>query len=106
MKIDDIELHDALLKKLQVNYVEKTAAIDIEFYETEQSSTRLGATIAFEKVANISHISDFNRLEINASAGNINYWVPAKNKGVTYIYLVDGCIAIDASIVSIKMVKV
>lgn len=106
MKIDDINLHDALLKNMHVDYVEKTVSIDIAFYADEQSPNRVDATIDFKKVESISQITDFDRLKNNAFAGNINYWIPEKSVGITYIYLMDGCISIKAAKVSIKKAKV
>ena len=105
MKLEDINLHDSLLKNMSVNYASKTVSIEIAYYKSEQSSKRQQAIIEFKKVESISQISDFDRLKNNAFAANVNYWIPSESKGTTYIYLMDGCISINASKVSFKNVK-
>lgn len=105
MKLDEINLHDALLKAMRVDYVAKSISIDIAYYKTEQSPCRQEATIDFKKVESISQITDLDRLKNNAFAGNINYWIPSKEKGITYIYLMDGCISIDSAKVSFKKIQ-
>jgi hypothetical protein len=95
--VETIELHDALLKKMDIDYAAKTAKIDLEYYESRDDSKRKPLSIMFEGVKSFSQISNFGRLLKNASAGNVNYWHPYQNGDETFIYLSDGCIAITAS---------
>lgn len=99
MDLGSIELHDALLKKLEIDYVRNAAVVGIEFYESPDASSRKSALITFDGVRSISKICDLERMQKNARAGNINYWAPTRGKGTTYIYLVDGCMAITAQAV-------
>lgn len=95
MDLEKIELHDACLQWMHIDYVAKTVRIDLQFYLTPESSKREMASLVFSKVDSVSHIGDLISLEDNAAAGNVNYWIPRRT-GLTYIYLVDGCIAIEA----------
>lgn len=98
--MNEIELHDALLKSMNVDYVSRVATVAVDFYRESNSRVRDRATIRFDGVESISQICDFDFLQKNSFAGNINYWSPAKGKGITFIYLTDGCIAIAAIKVS------
>ncbi len=97
MKIEDLELHDALLKSTKIDYTSKIIEIQLELYLSTKDSSRRPFSIVFEGVESISQISNLERLEQNAFAGNINYWLPEQNGGITYIYLTDGCIAIKSA---------
>ena len=101
MDLEKIELHDALLHRMHIDYAAKIVRIDLQFYLTPESSKREMASLIFSKVDSVSHISDLIRHEDNAIAGNINYWIP-QQEGLTYIYLVDGCIAIGAGNIEFK----
>ncbi len=71
--------------------------LEVDFYENTQAPERVTASIEFAGVTTTSQITDFKRLCTNAGAGNINYWIPSKKEGTTYIYLMDGIISITAS---------
>jgi hypothetical protein len=97
LPVDDIELHDALLKKMEIDYDAKTAKIELDYYESTDDSERKPLLIVFEGVESFSQISNWRRLQKNAFAGNVNYWHPYQKSDETFIYLSDGCIAITAS---------
>jgi hypothetical protein len=102
--LDKFELHDAVIQRTTIDYPKKTVQIEIVYYpEPVHAKTRRNASILFEGVRCISHSGDFTHLADNAWAGNINYWVPASKSGVTFIYLVEGAISIDARTVSVKV---
>jgi hypothetical protein len=103
--LKDLELHDACVKKMNVDYISKTVSIDLDFYENSNSCDRQSGSIIFEGIESISQICDFNRLSHHFDAGNVNYWVPAQRGGTTYIYLTDGCIAITAKKIKINGVN-
>lgn len=94
MDLDAIELHDAKIALLDINYLDKSVLICIDFYESRDSKSRRSAKIVFRGVGSISMVCAMDRIADNANAGNVNYWTPAIAPGTTYIYLVDGCIAI------------
>ena len=102
MKVEEIELHDALLKNTVINYVSKTIEIQLELYLNTNDTIRKSLSVVFEGVESISQMSDLDKLEQNAFAGNINYWLPEQSSGTTYIYLTDGCIAIKAANILLK----
>lgn len=102
MKVEEIELHDALLKNTVINYVSKTIEIQLELYLNTNDTSRKSLSVVFEGVESISQMSDLDKLEQNAFAGNINYWLPEQSSGTTYIYLTDGCIAIKAANILLK----
>jgi hypothetical protein len=92
--LEEIELHDALLISMNIDYVTKVVTIGVEFYKGGNDRDRRTALISFEGVESMSQISDMDRLQENIFADNVNYWLPAQHGGVTYIYLVHGCVAI------------
>ena len=71
-------------------------------YLNTNDSNRKPFSIVFEGVESISQISNLDRLEQNAFAGNVNYWIPEQNGGTTYIYLTDGCVAIKSAKIHLK----
>ncbi|WP_125931890.1 hypothetical protein [Thiosocius teredinicola] len=104
MKAEEVELHDAILDGLSINYPERRVELSISYYpEAEHSKTRVPAKIVFKGVENVSEIANFIDLERNRSAGNITYWHPATKGGTTYIYLVSGVLAITAKSLKVKM---
>ncbi len=102
MKVEELELHDALLKSTVIDYTSKIIEIQLELYLNTNDSNRKPFSIVFEGVESISQISNLDRLEQNAFAGNVNYWIPEQNGGTTYIYLTDGCVAIKSAKIHLK----
>ncbi|MGD9170142.1 MAG: hypothetical protein PVI97_08785 [Candidatus Thiodiazotropha sp.] len=104
MKLDEIELHDAILEGISVNYRNKSAVIEVAYYQDSvNSEERTSAVIIFSDVKHLSEVSNFDHLELNRSAGNIAYWHPANGMGTTYIYLVSGLLEITAKSVAFKI---
>lgn len=102
MKIEELELHDALLKSTIIDYTSKIIEVQLELYLNTKDSKRRPFSIIFEGVESISQIANLERLSQNAFAGNVNYWQPEQNGGTTYIYLTDGCIAIKSAKLQLK----
>lgn len=95
--MQDIDLHDAIIENLSVNYSTKVVSIEVSYYpEPVHAKARLKAKIMFSEVERINEISDLLDLADNRVAGNIAYWHPAQGHGTTYIYLMSGVIAITA----------
>lgn len=86
MNIDTLELHDALIHGANIDYAAKQVALSLEIYETPSSKTRTRITMIFDEVDSISHVADFNNLEKNRFAGNINSWIAGSTQSPTYIY--------------------
>lgn len=97
-----VELHDARLIEMQTEYSTRVVTITVEFYLDPQATERTRARLIFEKVSALSQVAAFDRLAEHAGAGNINYWVPAQ-KGTTFIYLADGCLAVTAKSVRCEL---
>jgi len=97
MNLNDVDLHDALLKNMVVNYKEKNINIIVEYYKSENDKERNTAEIKFKDVELLTQVIDIHEMEINAFAGNISYWIPSQGYGTTYIYLTQGCISIKSS---------
>jgi hypothetical protein len=94
--LESLELHDGLIVSMEISYTKKDLIVEVELYRSSDDRVREKRSIIFEGVRSISQIADFNSLEKNAFAGNINYWVPCQD-GTTFIYLTDGCIVVNAS---------
>lgn len=101
MTLDSIELHDALITKMDVDFSAKIVRVFLEAYKTKESRVRAPATLEFTDVESMSNICDLGRLSQRTSGGNVNYWVPGPREGTTYVYLVDGCFAIKAKTVRV-----
>jgi hypothetical protein len=97
MDVEEVELHDAFIKCAFSNCVARTV-LKMEYYRKD-SSVREPIAFLFEGVKLVSQIMSMERLGSNAFAGNVNYWIP-QHGGVTYIYLSDGCISIEAERIS------
>ncbi|AVP96805.1 hypothetical protein C7S18_06140 [Ahniella affigens] len=103
MKPVDVELHDALLESVAVNYAKKLVSLLVAYYpEPVASSKRVQATIIFSGVERMSGFTDFFELANNRFAGNISHWNPAVGVGTTYIYLTGGMFAVTAKSVKFR----
>jgi hypothetical protein len=97
MELQDLELHDAVIDGMTVDYQAKTIAIRIRYYQDAvYSKQRTPARITFTGVSRLNEICDFSALTENEKAGNISYWHPAVGDGTTNIYLAEGLIVITA----------
>jgi len=97
VELDEIELHDGLIKNMIFDYIARLIVIEVEYYKKHGDKKRYKGKILFEGVNFATQICDFAVMEKNAFAGNINHWTPAVDEGKTYIYLVDGCISIEST---------
>jgi len=84
------------------NHTSKIVEVQLELYLNAKDSNRSPFSIIFQGVESISQIVSLDRLEQNAFAGSINYWIPEQNGGTTFIYLTDGCIAIESTKIQLK----
>jgi hypothetical protein len=105
MTLDKIELHDALLKSMAVDYAARSITISVDVYKNKDERGRIPALIVFNGVDSLSQLTDLKELKEHTFAGHISYWRPAKTNGTTYIYLATGCIAITAKKVQFKPEK-
>ncbi len=93
----EIELHDAILKTMTTHFAARTVHISLDYYADSDCAKRRELSLLFEGVSSISQISDLERLQQNAFAGNVNYWRAGDGGTPGYLYLTDGCIAIAAA---------
>jgi hypothetical protein len=96
MELKKIELHDALLKSMAIDYAARSITVTVDYYKNKGDHERMHALIIFDTVESLSEVSNFDGLNSFVSSGNIVQWVPAKGSGTTYIDLTGGCIAITA----------
>jgi hypothetical protein len=96
MRLRDINLHDAQISAVRIDYSKRTVSFDLAFYESEEAPRRTRAVLQFEGVVALSHMADFERLADNFKSGHVQYWVPQPGHGTTFIYLMDGAISITA----------
>jgi hypothetical protein len=102
LPLDTIELHDALIVGLAVDFAARSVSLDVEYYERKDSRHRRSGAIIFTGVESLAATCDLLGIQRNARAGNINYWVPAGAGGTTHLYLAEGCIAIRAEVASFE----
>ncbi len=101
--LDQVEMHDALLKSMAVDYVAKSITICVEFYERKNERQRKSAAIIFDQVESISAMNDIDVLQKHTFAGHISDWVPARGRGTTSIYLVGGAISVTAGTLRVEI---
>jgi|SRR5450830_336006 len=90
MNPENLELHDATIHGMIVNYSERTVVLRLEIYADLDAKKRVAAEIRFSGVERLSDVSDFGSLADNRTAGNVMYWSPAAGYGTTNIYLAGG----------------
>lgn len=90
-----IELHDAVINGVHVDFVDKSMRIDVNFYFS--GAERRKGLIIFSGLSGFSASFDVRHLEDNSISGNVNYWVPAEGVGTTFIYFSHGYLSIAAS---------
>lgn len=95
IELSDIELHDAILKDLKIDFATEEIVLSLEAYKSPNTNKKSELRIIFRQIASMSQLIDFISLRQNAFAGHISYWIPAKSEGTTYLYLCDGLIAIN-----------
>ena len=84
-ELDEIELHDGLIKCVNIDFEAGSVAIYLTYYSGPDSRQRVAAALFFEGVESISQTLSVTDVRKNVAAGNINYWVPGDVGGVTYI---------------------
>lgn len=105
ISLNDIDLHDAVLKKIDINVSDGTVTLSIDYFESADSVRRTELLLLFSEVSAISNIVDVSMLKDNARSGNVGYWHLAGGEVPTYIYLVGGCISITAKSASVINLK-
>ncbi len=101
MNPSSIELHDAVIDELSVNFAEEKISLKCEYYEAQNDRRRKSIRIVFNKVTNFSSVLDIKALINSSRAGNITYWHPSEFQGVTYVYFSNGCVAIQAESIDV-----
>lgn len=96
MKPSELELHDAIIQRWTIDVEKRELHLTLSAYVSSESAARQPIEIRFLELRNFSCVTDLLRLDDNRRSGNVNYWVPSEAGGVSYIYLVDGCLSIDA----------
>ena len=89
-----LELHDAQLVSVDIRPDTRQVIVKVIAYLSASSRDRGEFTLLFQGVSQLTQCMDFDQLEQNSWAGNINYWKPSTSSGHTYIYLVDGIITV------------
>jgi hypothetical protein len=99
----DLELHDAVLNQLAVDFAGRSLTLFVDAYLGSDDKTRSTVEIRFTDVSDMSCMADFANLATNRRAGNINYWVPSAEGKASYIYLSDGCIAVKSAQIAVSL---
>jgi hypothetical protein len=101
----ELELHDAIIETWAVDFGRRELRVVLRAYIQPETSTRESVELVFEELKSFSCIADLGRLHDNERSGNVNYWVPSQDGGTTFIYVMDGCLAIDAARVGLRFVR-
>jgi len=84
--LDSIELHDAIIESINMDFSSAAVTVHIAYYPNAESQRRIQGKLSFENVESIFQAADFTRLQQNSAAGNINYWRPS-NAGQVTVHL-------------------
>lgn len=104
MNPTELELHDAVLTGLRVDFAGQSITLTLDAYLLQSDRVRRAVEIDFIGVDDLSFIAAFAAIAKNSRAGNINYWLPEAGAGTSFVYLNDGCISVRAAAVSIRIV--
>lgn len=99
--LSQLELHDANLLGVVLDYVSRTADVRLAYYPSEQSPERVLGTLRFVDVSQFNHLADLDLLAEHSTFGNVNQWVSGERLGVSYIYLARGLITVTAASVEL-----
>ena len=100
-----MQMHDAILKHIAVDFVDMSVRIDLDCYENEKATKKTAKSIHFEGVKSVSQIVDMAELSRHTFAGHANYWSHDRKSGTTFIYLATGWLEIRAKKMSVKTRK-
>lgn len=99
---DKVDLHDALLRALHVDYALSRCVIEIDYYLSGEASKRVPGRIVFDAMETIAFIGDIVALKRQEFAGHIVDWRPAADLGETHIYLAAGSIVVRAKKIALE----
>lgn len=99
----ETDLHDSVLNSLEFSCCDGRMLINLDVYAEPNASVRSNVKIEFIDVSRFVVTSNLGDLQLNKSAGNVNYWAPAES-GTTYIYLINGFLEIDSKSITITEV--
>lgn len=92
--LENIDPHDAIILEIHTDIIKKLVTHHIAYYTSTASNSRTYLNLKFQEVSYFSSLIDFHQLHNNHSFGNVNHW---KLGSTSYIYLVEGCIAVTAN---------
>lgn len=97
----DSDCHDGVINSIEVDISKMVVRINADVYHEPSDRVRRNVNFEFSAVSRFSSSLSLNDIASNKTAGNINYW-NANPSGVTYLYLVNGIIEIDAEALKIE----
>ncbi|WP_159094758.1 hypothetical protein [Stenotrophomonas sp. ESTM1D_MKCIP4_1] len=95
--LNDVDLHDAIVQRIDIDILAGVITVDVSFYEALESKQRKLGVIKFQGVRNSSLVLDFISLLDNSRSGNVNSWDPAALGGNSNIRMLDGYISIGST---------
>ncbi len=104
MAPNDVELHDAILQSLSVDFEAGVLTLRLDAYLAQADSQRQALIVTLRGVDDLTCVAEFASLATNRRAGNVNYWSPGAAGAPTFIYLNDGCIVIRAKQLQVELV--
>jgi len=94
-------IHDALLKDMSVDYVNRIITLNIECYKYVADKARIAGSLIFEDVELFSETCNINELHDHTFTGHVNY-LKQTNETTVCLYLVVGAISITSRKIYIK----
>lgn len=93
---EDSDFHDAVLKRIDMNYEKLELQIEVLAFKDENSTARTELLLRFFGLASFLVSSNCKSIERFSKTGNINSWLRNED-GKSYLYLVNGIIEIECS---------
>jgi len=94
--LNDWNGHDALFESISVDPVQKSVSVQLLAYRDEHSSDRKPIELTFSDVESVTISANLDRMAGNSPAGTVNHWRLAEGHGTSFLYLVEGYIAVSA----------
>lgn len=100
-KLEAVDLHDALLKTINLDYQKSRCVIEIDYYLNTTARVRVPGRITFDSIETIAFLANISELKRHDFAGHISYWRRNADSRETHIYLAAGSVMVRAKKVAL-----
>ena len=88
--------HDALVESITIDHIQKSVSVRLLAYRDEDAGDRNPIELRFSDVESVTTSANLDRIADNSSAGTVNHWHLAEGPGTSFLYLIEGYVAVSA----------